>query len=76
MNKKGEKVLITGDDILIEYCERLMSALKQINETLLKVSWRQNIEKFITHKVWHQQDNENGMITSLWQRLEVRLGEM
>lgn len=28
MNKKGEKVMITGDDILIEYCDRLMNAIK------------------------------------------------
>jgi hypothetical protein len=51
--KKGDKVLITGDDILIEYCERLMNALKQVNESLLKVNWRNCLEKFITHKVWH-----------------------
>jgi hypothetical protein len=56
LNKKGEKVLITGDDILIEYCERLMNALKQINETVLKVSWKSCLEKFITHKVWHGSD--------------------
>ena len=54
--KKGDKVLITGDDILIEYCDRLMNALKQINETLLKVNWRNCLERFITHKVWHSAD--------------------
>ena len=56
MSSGGEKVLITGDDILIEYCERIMNAMKQINETMLKVHWKANIEKFITHKVWHTPD--------------------
>ncbi len=54
--KMGDKVIITGDDVLIEYTERLMNALKQINEVTLKVSWRTNIEKFVSHYVWHSVD--------------------
>jgi len=39
--KSGQdRVLITGDDILIEYTERLMNALKQVNELSLKQPWR------------------------------------
>lgn len=70
-------MLITGDDILIEYCERLMSALKSVNETLLKVSWRSCLEKFISHKVWHNSEkNDNSMKLTLWGKLETRLDEM
>ncbi len=68
--------MITGDDILIEYVERIMNALKQINETSLKVSWRQNLEKFISHYVWHNVDKNQitgGVKPALWTRLEVRL---
>jgi len=51
------KVLITGDDILIEYTERLMSALKQVSEPQLRVAWKNSIEKFLQHYVWHNQDS-------------------
>jgi hypothetical protein len=37
---KGEKVMITGDDILVEYCDRLMTALKTLYESQIKVSWK------------------------------------
>jgi len=33
--KSQEKVLITGDDILIEYVDRLMMTLKGVNEEVL-----------------------------------------
>ena len=33
---KKEKLLITGDDILIEYVARLMIAVKSIKENMLK----------------------------------------
>jgi hypothetical protein len=32
---KQEKVLITGDDILIEYVERLMNSIKNVAEEYL-----------------------------------------
>ena len=51
-----ERVLITGDDILIEYVERLMNEIKNVNDNDLKGSWKGQIEKFITHYVWHSQD--------------------
>ena len=31
-----EKVIIAGDDILIEYCERIVRALKQIPDAKLR----------------------------------------
>ena len=52
--QQQEKVLITGDDILIEYVERLMNQLKVMgDEQLLQETWKKAIEKFITHYVWH-----------------------
>jgi len=70
-------VLITGDDILIEYVERLMNALKQVPVNKVTEEHYQSIEKFITHYVWHCKDRKDntGSLT-LWQRLEGRLNEM
>lgn len=36
---KKDKLLITGDDILIEYVARLMIAVKSIKENMLKAQW-------------------------------------
>lgn len=72
-------MLITGDDILIEYVERLMNQLKIMgDEALLQDTWKRSIEKFITHYVWHSQDRRKveGPMTSMIERLEGRLHEM
>jgi len=74
--KEGAKILITGDDILIEYVERLTLALKTIKDAALKPSWIKLIERFITHEVWHSADNRRQDKTRLWQRLEAKLIEM
>jgi hypothetical protein len=52
--------LITGDDILIEYVERLMNAIKAVPaEEMLQEGWRIALDRFITHYVWHSQDRKN-----------------
>ena len=53
---KNGKVMITGDDILIEYVSRLSNNLKNIHEDSLEGSQRQRMEKFISHYVWHMPD--------------------
>lgn len=82
--KEQERVLITGDDILIEYVDRLMREIKDLNDTDLKSNWKIQIEKFITHYVWHSQDaiqtekikQGQRYPTPFWVRLQVRLTEM
>eukprot|EP00826_Nyctotherus_ovalis_P002152 TRINITY_DN10406_c0_g1_i4.p1 TRINITY_DN10406_c0_g1~~TRINITY_DN10406_c0_g1_i4.p1 ORF type:complete len:788 (-),score=142.32 TRINITY_DN10406_c0_g1_i4:197-2560(-) len=73
--KEVHKVLITGDDILIEYVERLTLILKSLKESLLKLVWSRPIERFINHKIWTLKQN---YIThpKLWQQLEERLIDM
>ena len=71
-----EKLLITGDDVLIEYVHRLMIAVKSIKEVILKPQWKNQIEKFIKHYVWHTSDVRRAANNKLWQRLESRLIEM
>ena len=70
---EDEKVLITGDDILIEYVQRLVSALKSIQESILKCNWIYAINKFICHNVWHCADNRRSDKSLIYQRLETRL---
>ncbi len=54
--KDNERVLITGDDILIEYVDRLIHEIQDVSDNDLKPYWKTSIEKFITHYVWHSQD--------------------
>jgi len=35
-----EKLLITGDDVLIEYVHRLMVAVQSIKESMIKPQWK------------------------------------
>eukprot|EP00347_Sterkiella_histriomuscorum_P021171 403334979 len=74
----NNKVMITGDDILIEYCERLMFALKSINDGLLRIQWKQALDKFLNHQVWQSQNSrpDSALQNTKWQRLECRIVEM
>ena len=50
--KKKEKVVITGDDILIEYVRRLKNVVTKTNSNVLPNSIMYYLEKFLYHKVW------------------------
>lgn len=69
----AKNLTITGDDVLIEYVARLMIAIKSIK---LRQAWKNSIEKFIRHYVWHTSDTRRRENNKLWQRLESRLIEM
>ena len=69
----NSKVVITGDDVLIEYVTRLISKLGSINEGNIGEKEEDWIENFITHYVWH---NEDKVESHLWDRLQNRLNEM
>lgn len=73
---KPEKIILTADDILIEYISRIWHAIRSLKEEKLKTNWRRNLERFITHTVWHASDTRRGANSKLWQRLENRLIEM
>lgn len=73
---RPEKIILTADDILIEYVSRIWHAIRSIKEEKLKTSWRRNLERFINHSVWHTSDTRRGSSSRLWQRLETRLIEM
>ena len=54
--KDKNKVLVTGDDVLIEYVSRIINFLKSIPEGEVPVLWMTQIDKFIQHYVWHTPD--------------------
>jgi tubulin polyglutamylase TTLL5 len=74
--KKEPKVILTGDDVLMEYIERLIHTVRSIKEEYLRSSWKRGLEKFISHYVWHTSDTRRAENNKLWQRLEGRLIEM
>ena len=54
--QKQAKVMITGDDILIEYVSRLGRTLSLMHEDTIESTQRQRMEKFVSHYVWHMPD--------------------
>ena len=72
-----EKILITGDDVLIEYVVRMVNMLKGLSDAIVEPLWRSCVEKFVMHYVWHSKDLRKADPSArLWQRLEARLFEM
>lgn len=76
-SESNDKIIITGDDVLIEYVQRIINALVVISENALSADILASIEKFIHHYVWHSKDPaiENPAI-SLRERLLTRYEEM
>jgi len=70
------KVVITGDDVLLEYMSRIWHALRAIKEEKLSFIWKRCLEKFIMSPVWKSSDGSKEVSLKLWQRLETRLIEM
>lgn len=75
---KAPKTLITGDDILIEYVHRTVNALGQLKtEESMPPKTKNQLEKFITHYIWHQADvNPQTNEATVRSRLKNRLQEM
>ena len=48
-----EKVLVTGDDVLIEYVSRIIATVKVFSETDIPKEWSTAVDRFIQHYVWH-----------------------
>jgi hypothetical protein len=67
----NNKVVITGDDVLIEYVARLIQKVSV--DTNVRAAESESIENFITHYVWHNPDNSESLVQ---ERLQNRLSEM
>jgi len=76
-SESQNKIIITGDDVLIEYVHRLISALSLIPEDSLSADIKLAIDKFVLHYVWHSKDPANkSSIFTLKGRLQTRYEEM
>jgi hypothetical protein len=71
--QENTKVVITGDDVLIEYVSRLINKLDAMTTSQLNKYQNECIEKFISHYVWHNEDVTGG---NFCERLHNRLNEM
>ena len=60
--KNNSKVMITGDDILIEYVSRLTATLSNLQEDLVNHIQLDRMEKFISHYVWHLPDLQEAAV--------------
>lgn len=74
--ERPEKPSLTGDEILIEYVERLIHVLRTLDEATLTLSLKASFDQFLSHYVWKSSDLRRGASNYLWQRLETRLIEM
>lgn len=72
---KSDKIMVTGDDILLEYISRLIKALTEVQESSLTPLLKKSIEAFISHPVW-KSNNKGPIRDSLRYRLEVRYADM
>ncbi len=75
-----KKILITGDDILIEYVGRLNDALSTIKEEWLDGRCLEALRKFVENPIWTHtsapapvEDEEKGTLLA---KLQVRLSDM
>lgn len=66
--------MISGDDILIEYCERLKHALRQIPDSSLRPAQQAQLIRFITHYIWQLPDKAE-MITKGRGGVPTRTGQ-
>ena len=72
----GQKIVITGDDILIEYLSRVMHAIKSVGVDKLKNEWKVAVEAFVTHSVWANFSGSAISHLSLIEKVNLRIAEM
>jgi Tubulin-tyrosine ligase family len=74
--KEKNKLIITGDDILIEYLSRVLHACKSVTLECLKNDWKHALEKFVSHYIWQNISAPMNNNINIFQKLELRIIEM
>lgn len=69
---RDEKIVITGDDVLMEYLKRLIKICRDIHPDKLKPNWVHKLDRFIRNEIWKIPDS----YTEFHKRLHIRLYEM
>lgn len=68
-----EKVVVTGEDALLEYLKRIIKTLRKTDEESVRNIVKRSLCKFITHHYWHKLDDYS---LTIWARLKLRLDEL
>lgn len=76
VEKESKKVLITGDDILIEYLSRVLHAARSISAERLRIEWKVSIDKFVNHQIWGLNNAGLSLGLGVLNKLESRILEM
>lgn len=76
IEKDRNKLIITGDDILIEYLSRVHHACKSVALEKMKTEWKIALDKFVNHYIWISISSPITSNLSILQKLEVRIHEM
>jgi hypothetical protein len=76
IEKEKGKLVITGDDVLIEYLSRLIHACRSVRGEKMKNEWKNAIEKFVNHPAWASISDCCLGNPSVLVKLETRIGEM
>lgn len=74
--KEGLKIVITGDDILIEYLSRVMHAIKSVGVDKIKNEWKVALEAFVGHSIWDNFSNSGISNLNLLEKINLRISEM
>jgi tubulin polyglutamylase TTLL5 len=76
LEKEKGKLVITGDDILIEYLSRVLHACKSVTQEKMKNEWKVALDKFVNHSAWVSISLSYTFNSTVLQKLEIRIGEM
>lgn len=76
LEKEKNKLIITGDDILIEYLSRTLHACKSVTFECMKSDWKVALEKFVNHYIWQSIAAVLPSGLGILQKLELRIIEM
>ena len=76
IEKDKSKLVITGDDLLIEYLSRLLHACKSVSIAAMKTDWKINLEKFVSHSVWSLVSPAVLSQFNIVEKLNIRICEM
>lgn len=75
-NDEKSKIVVTGDDILIEYLSRVMHAIKSVGPEKVKNEWKAGLESFVHHFVWENFTCIAKSQLSIVEKLNLRISEM
>jgi hypothetical protein len=74
--KEKKKLIITGDDLLIEYLSRILHACKSVTLEKVRNEWKLGLEKFVSHSVWNTVSPTVLSQLNIIEKVNLRICEM